>query len=226
MEQQLGVQFSLVTIDTLDDTPIENFSIDLARAWGVGAKKDNLGVLLLLVVKDRKSRVEVGRGVEPYITDGFAGSTLRSMRPDLRASNYGPALLEGAREMASEIARGKGVSFSEGAGLPPRAVERDTPQPAHLSIKGIFLGIAVLFFIINLFRRGGGGGYRGGGGGFLTGFLLSSLLNSGRGDRGNWGVAAVVLAAATQAEVAVVLAASVAVTSAAAAPAAIGRRRQ
>jgi uncharacterized protein len=190
VEQQLGVQFALVTIDTIGDTPIENFTLDLARTWGVGNKKDNSGVLLLLVVKDHKSRIEVGRGIEPYLTDGFSGSTLRSMRPDLRSENYGAALLEGAREMAAEIAQGKGVSFSEGAGLPPRAAEREAAPRGHISLQGIIIGIFVLIFIVNLFRRGGGGGYRGGGGGgFLTGFLLSSLLNSGgRGDRGGgWG---------------------------------------
>lgn len=192
VEQQLGVQFALVTIDTIGDTPIENFSLDLARSWGVGNKKDNSGVLLLLVIRDHKSRVEVGRGVEPYVTDGFAGSTLRSMRPDLRASNYGAALLEGAREMAAEIAQGKGVSFTGGDGLPPRRAAEPEPAPrSHISFQAIIIGIFVLIFIVNLFRRGGGGGgYRGGGGGgFLTGFLLSSLLNSGgRGDRGGgWG---------------------------------------
>ncbi len=190
VEEQLGVQLALVTIDTIGDTPIENFTLDLAREWGVGSKKDNSGVLLLLAVKDHKSRIEVGRGVEPYITDGFAGSTLRSMRPDLRAASYGAALLEGAREMAAEIAQGKGVAFNEGDGLPPRTVEREAPLRgrAHFGIREIFIGVIVIIFLLNLFRRGGGGGYRGGGGGFLTGFLLSSLLNSGRGGRGGgWG---------------------------------------
>ena len=55
VEQQLGVQFALVTIDTLGDEPIENFTLELFRKWGVGSKKDNQGVLLLLAVKDRKS---------------------------------------------------------------------------------------------------------------------------------------------------------------------------
>ncbi len=193
VEQQLGVQVALVTIDTLDGAPIEDFTIQLARKWGVGAKKDNSGVLLLLVIKDRKSRVEVGRGVEQYVVDGFAGSTLRSMRPDLRAGNYGAGLLEGVREMAAEIARGKGVSFTETAGLPPRQPEQQE-QTQGLDLHSIFtiivVVIFVLIFVINLFRRrgGGGGGYRGGGGsGFWTGLLLSTLLNSGGSRGGNWG---------------------------------------
>jgi uncharacterized protein len=190
VEQQLGVQLALVTIDTIGDTPIENFTLDLARTWGVGAKKDNSGVLLLLVVKDHKSRVEVGRGVEQYVTDGLSGSTLRSMRPQLRAGSYGAALLEGAREIAARIAQGKGVAFDDG-GLPPRPVERPEPPASSGGIPFglIIFGIIIVIFVLNLFRRGGGG--RGGGsgiGGFLTGFLLSSLLSGGRGGRGGgWG---------------------------------------
>ena len=111
------------------------------------------------------------------------------MRPDLQAASYGAALLEGAREMAAEIAQGKGVSFDEGTGLPPRSVQREPDaRTTHISIQGIIFGIIILIFILNLFRRGGGGGYRGGGGGgFWTGFLLSSLLNSGGGGRGGGG---------------------------------------
>lgn len=183
VEQQLGVQLAIVTIDTVGDAPIEDFALDLFRHWGIGSKKDNSGVLLLLSVKDRKSRIQTGRGVEAYLTDGFSGSTLRAMRPNLRAGNYGAALLEGAREMAAEIAQGKGVAFNEG-GLPPRQVQQEpAPRPSHgISIQEIFIGIIVVIFILNLFRRGGGGG------GFWTGFLLSSLLNSGGGrGGGNWG---------------------------------------
>jgi len=183
VEQQLGVQFALVTIDTLGDAPIEDFALNLFRHWGIGSKKDNSGVLLLLAVKDRKSRIQTGRGIEPYITDGFAGSTLRSMRPSLRANNYGAALLEGAREMAAEIAQGKGVTFNEGAGLPPRAVQDEAPRgSSHLPIGQIIVGIFVVIFLLSFFRRGGGGG-----GGFWTGVLLSTLLNSGGRGGASWG---------------------------------------
>ena len=54
VEQQLGVQFALVTVDTLGDAPIEDYALDLFRHWGIGSKKDNSGVLLLLAIKDRR----------------------------------------------------------------------------------------------------------------------------------------------------------------------------
>ncbi len=180
VEQQLGVQFALVTIDTLKDQPIRDFAIDLARKWGVGAKKDNQGVLLLLAVKDHTDDIETGRGIEPYITDGFSGSTLRAMRPLLQANNYGAALLTAARTMAGQIAEGKGLAFSGGI---PQPEERREPDVHRVGIPGplVIIGIFVLLWL--LFR----GGRRGGGGGFWTGMLLGNLLGGGRSSGIGWG---------------------------------------
>src|ERR1700685_4681683 len=40
VEQELGVQFALITIDSIDDQPIRDFALELGRKWGVGSKKD------------------------------------------------------------------------------------------------------------------------------------------------------------------------------------------
>ena len=188
VEQELGVQFALVTIDSLDDRDIRDVALAISRKWGVGSKKDNQGVLLLLSVKDRKSDIETGRGIEPYITDGFSGGTLRAMRPNLRAGDYGASLKSAATSMAQQIARGKGIAFSGGFQLPaPERPDRDRRRgsggiPGSLIVFGIFV-------LIWLFSRGGrrGGGPRGGGGGFGGGFLTGMLLNSVLGGRGGSG---------------------------------------
>lgn len=190
VEQQLGVQFALVTVDSVDDRPIRDIALEIARKWGVGDRKSNQGVLLLLAIRDRKSDIETGRGIEPYLTDGFSGSTLRSMRPDLRAGNYGAALTAAAQEMANQIAQGKGVSFS--GNLPERKpVGRErSGRSGGLPFPLIIFGI---FFLLWLFgrggRRGGGGRYGGGGGGnFLTGMLIGNMLGGRRGGGGSdWG---------------------------------------
>lgn len=185
IERNLGVQFALVTIDTLDDQPIRDVALELARKWGIGSKKDNQGVLLLVVINDHKDDIETGRGIEPYITDGFAGSTLRSMRPELRSGDYGAALLTAAQSMAEQIAQGKGIAFN--TALPRREEER--PRPSH-GRGGIPVGFIIfgILFLIALFGRGGrrGGGGFGGGGGLWTGILLGNLLGGGRRD-GGWG---------------------------------------
>ena len=184
VEQQLAVQFALVTVDSTSDRPIRDFALDLFRKWGVGNKTTNQGVLLLLAIKDRQNDIETGYGIEPYITDGFAGSTLRAMRPELRAGDYGSALLTAARTMAAQIAQGKGVAFSD-AGAPPRA--STAPEPSHgIPVWLIILGI---FFLLWLLSRGGGrrgGPYSGGGSGFWPGFVLGNVLGRGR-NYGGWG---------------------------------------
>jgi uncharacterized protein len=186
VEKQLGVQLALVTIDTVGDQPIEDFAIQLARKWGVGDRKSNQGVLLLLAVKDHKDDVETGRGIEPYLTDGFSGSILRSIRPELRANDYGGALLTAARAMAQQIAQGKGIAFSDDL-PPPREEPRSSAYRHRSGIPGPLV-IFGIFFLILLLSRAGRGGRRGGGGGsFLTGMLLGNLLGGGRGSGSGWG---------------------------------------
>jgi uncharacterized protein len=181
VEQSLGVQIALVTIDSLQDRDIETVANQLFRHFGVGSQKDNQGVLLLLAVKDRKSRIEVGYGVEPVLTDGFSGSILRSMRPLLQSNEYGAALLEAAHSMAAQIARGKGLPVP-GDEPAPRA-ERTSQRRQGIPLPLIILG---LFFLFWIFGRGGRGrGQGGGGGGFLTGMLLGNMLGGGRSS--GWG---------------------------------------
>jgi uncharacterized protein len=190
VEQQLGVQFALVTIDTLADQPIRDFALDLSRKWGVGDRKSNQGVLLLLAIKDHKSDIETGRGIEPYLTDGFSGSILRSMRPDLRADDYGAALQTAAQEMANQIAQGKNIAFS-GVQLPSRARPQRAPQHHGLPFPLIIVGILLLLWLFGRGgRRGGGPRYRGGGGGsdLLTGMVIGDLLRGGgRSSGSGWG---------------------------------------
>jgi uncharacterized protein len=175
VEQSIGVQLALVTVDSLDDRPIDDTANRLFRHFGVGSKQGNQGILLLLAIKDRKSRIEVGYGIEPYLTDGFSGSILRSIQPELRAGDYSQALLEAAHDMAAQVARGKGLAPpSDGQDQPRRrAVQNRGGFPFALVILGLFL----LFWI---FGRGGGRRGGSGGGGFLTGMLLGSLLGGGR----------------------------------------------
>jgi uncharacterized protein len=186
VKEQLGAQFAIVTIPTLGDQPIEDFSLDLFRKWGIGPKANNEGLLMLLVIQDHKRRIEVGRGLEPYITDSFAGDTGRAMEPVLRSGDFGGALKQAALALATRLAQGKNVSFSETLPVPtPQA------QPQNGSGGGIpwpFIIFAAIFLLMFILSRRGGGG-RGSGTGFWTGMILSSLLNTGGrgGGGGSWG---------------------------------------
>ncbi len=191
VEKQLGVQFGVVTINTIEEEPIEDFGIRLFRQFKPGSSKDNQGALMILAIQDRKSDVEIGRGLEAFLNDAFVGDTLRSMRPALRAGDYGNAILQGLQTMGTEVAQGKNIQFDASA---PIAQRRSVQHRQRGFNPLIFLiGFFAVMWLIGRIRggrggRGGsGGGYGGGGGGFLTGMILGQVLGGGRGGGGGWG---------------------------------------
>ncbi len=68
-ERQTGDQVAVLTVDSLDGEVIEDYANKVARAWALGQKGKNNGVLLLVSKTDRKMRIEVGYGLEPELTD-------------------------------------------------------------------------------------------------------------------------------------------------------------
>ena len=175
VETSTGAQMALVTIATLEGEPIDDVANTIYRAWGVGQKGKNEGALLLLVINDRRNRLEVGYGLEPILPDGFAGSVLREMRPALQKQSYGEALIAAAETIGGAVAKAKNVTLT--AQLPRRI--RSTPTDS-IPWPAIIGGIFMLLF---LFRAGGPRGYGGGGGGgLLAGLLLGNMMS-----RGSWG---------------------------------------
>jgi uncharacterized protein len=178
VEQSTGAQMALVTIASLEGEPIEDVANTIFRAWGVGQKGKNEGILLLLSIGDRRSRLEVGYGLEPILPDGLAGSILRDMRPAMRQGDYGDAMMAAAETIGSAIAKAKNVQLL--ARLPRRtrpAVSDSFPWPVL---------IGGVFFLLLLLKRGGRGG--GGGLGILPWLVLGNMsggsMGGGRGGGG------------------------------------------
>ena len=185
LEDRTGAQLAFVTIATLENEPVSDVANLLYRTWGIGQKKSNEGALLLLVVQDRKSRLEVGYGLEPILPDGLSGSILREMRPALRENppHYGDAMIAAARSIGGRVMAAKGVA---GGPAPMRTSRRREVEPAVPMEIWIFLAIIVLMFFLNS-RRGGGG--RGGrGGGIFPIFFPPSFPGSSRGGGGFGGM--------------------------------------
>jgi uncharacterized protein len=181
VQQATGAQMALVTLPTLDGEPVEDVANLLYRKWGVGQKGTNEGVLVLFVINDHRTRVEVGYGLEPVIPDGYVGGILRSLRPSLRQGDYSQALADAAQQIGARVAAAKNVVISTQA---PRRQTR--PRAEGLPIGPIV--IVVILLVVFLISRAGriGGGPGGGGGGIgdvLTGMLLGSLISGGRSPR-------------------------------------------
>jgi uncharacterized protein len=208
-EKRSGAQIAVVTVTSLNERPVEDYANELYRAWGIGAKsgehKDK-GALLLIAPNDRKSRLEVGYGLEGDLPDGLAGEMLRRMRPYFQQKQWSQGITVGVRTLVDTLAQKWNISVE---GIDQQYAY--APAPAADVGAGTVVGgvicvfIAVIIFIILMFilaRRGGGGGGRrsgwhaapmvwnSGGGGFGSGSVGSSdwgSSSSGGGGGSDWG---------------------------------------
>jgi uncharacterized protein len=115
LRSETGVQMAVLLVNTTEGVPIEDYSMQAAEAWRGGeAGRDN-GLLLVLAVKDRRMRLEVGYGLEEHLPDGTVRRLLDAQGPRMRARNYRGALL----------------AIVEGVGerLPGNQASAELPQP-------------------------------------------------------------------------------------------------
>jgi uncharacterized protein len=183
LERVTGAQMAIVLVDSLEDEPVEDVANRLFREWGIGKKGKDEGILVLLAVRDRKNRIEVGYGLEPIVPDGFAGGVLRGIRPILRQGDYAGALFAAAQQLGSRIAQAQGVDLGE-AREPVRG-GRVRPEGTGIPWPLLIVGFFVLMWILGRFSGGG----RGGGGftGFLAGMILGNMMGRGRSGWGGGG---------------------------------------
>ena len=97
-------QIVVVTVASLQGYPIEDYSIGLARHWGIGqAGKDN-GVVLLVAPKERRVRIEVGRGLEGLLPDALAGLIIqRRILPAFRKGDFAGGIRAGVEDIRASL---------------------------------------------------------------------------------------------------------------------------
>ncbi|MDN5292776.1 MAG: uncharacterized protein PWQ31_81 [Eubacteriales bacterium] len=206
LEEKTGAQVVLVTIPSLEGQEIFDYAQSLFRAWGIGQKEENNGVLILAVrdniEQNRRGRIRihVGYGLEGALPDGKVGRILDEMAlPAFARGEYGEGLTATYRAVVKEVAAEYGVDIAALPGETPGGREQTgvvvlSGWKALLFTAGVvlfllvdffFFGGAMTWFIISLLSAGrfrGGGGFGGGGfggGGFGGGF--------GGGDSGGGG---------------------------------------
>jgi uncharacterized protein len=118
-EKEKSAEFSVVTINTLEGEPIEDYAVKLFEQWKIGKKGADNGLLLLISKEDREVRIEVGYGLEPYITDGRAGDIIRNvLTPEFKNANYEKGTMDAVLALEKYIAdkdvAPKNVSSSSG----------------------------------------------------------------------------------------------------------------
>jgi uncharacterized protein len=177
-QQSGGPQIAVAVVDSTGNATPENYSIDLARTWGIGDKEKDNGVLLLIALEDRTLRIEVGSGVEGELTDVTAGRIVDSvMLPRLRANDVDGAVRDGARAVM-QVWRGENVVLEPT--VPSNTITEATPQQ---SVFGIILFFGLILLFVSLAVRG-----KRNGGGMLGPFAAGTIYGGGFGNhRGGFG---------------------------------------
>src|SRR5258708_21185688 len=124
LDRQQQIQFSVVTVDTTNGQDIFDYSLAVARGWGIGAKDAQKPSLLLLVaIKDRKYFTQVSRHLEGDLPDGLVGQIQREqLVPAFKAGKYGQGVTDTVGPPITAVAQKQG--FRTAPSFPDRVTRR------------------------------------------------------------------------------------------------------
>jgi len=201
LEQKSGDQVVVVTLPDLQGMEIEDYGYQLGRAWGIGQKGKDNGLLFIVAPSLHKVRIEVGYGLEPVMTDAMSSVILQTqVLPKFRAGDYNGGVEAGTDAIVQQL----GLDPETAKANVQAAEQRPAAPPFRIPV---FLIILFVFFIVSAVMRGGrggggllwaapflfmggGGGFRGGdeggGGGFGGGFSGGGGSFGGGGASGGW----------------------------------------
>ena len=176
-----STQIAVVIIKSVGDYDINDYGQKLGRAWGIGTKGKNNGILILVALNDHKVAIQTGYGSEGAVTDSRTNEIIQNdIVPQFKQNNYYGGL-NTATDDLMKLMRGE----FKGTGVVHRAVRHDDGNNG--GGYGVLIFIVIIVLIIIFRSRGGGGGHiiggRGGASPFWW-FLGGTLL--GRGS-GGWG---------------------------------------
>lgn len=169
LEDKTGAQEVVVVIDSLQGNDIEAYANGLFRNWGIGQKGKNNGLLVLIAIKDKKYRVEVGTSLEGAITDIYSARVMDSAsKPKFQENNYSDGIKSSYSIFADSIAKEYKVTLDKNE----KVIMPSLDQTGGNTTKGfIAIGMVAVFIILDFIFNGGR----------LTLFIISMMFWSGRG---------------------------------------------
>lgn len=173
-DDSTSTQITVVIIPFLNGNEIADYNVKLFRAWGVGSKKNNNGVVLLISKEDRKLNITTGYGVEGALPDITCKEIIDEIIvPQFKGNDYYHGIDKGTTAIMQAV-KGEYVA----------------PEGYHSKGKGNVSGkfIIIVILVIIFLTVGSGGGS---GGSFMSrrGFAAWTIGNiiGGGGGSGNWG---------------------------------------
>jgi uncharacterized protein len=154
LEDKSGIQLVVATVPSLDDQDVESYANGLFRAWKLGQKQKNNGVLLLVAPHERKVRIEVGYGLEGTLTDAISKLIItNAIVPRFKANDYAGGIDRGVDDIIA-------VLTTDSADWQARPHLRVDDQPSLVDAAGpllVLIIFAILFLTMMHNARNSGG---------------------------------------------------------------------
>ena len=187
LESQKGAQLVVATVNSLQGYPVEDYGYRLGRAWGIGQKGKDNGVILLVAPNEHKVRIEVGYGATPYLTDAMSGLIIREdITPRFKQGDMGGGIEAGADAIIKQMSLSP-----EEAQKNIAAAEQAQQKRQHSGGNALpfsFWLMVIGFVLLSHCRRGRGRRYRQRHGGISPWVVLWGLNELSRGSRSSgWG---------------------------------------
>jgi uncharacterized protein len=143
LEAKSTDQVAVVTLKSLQGYPIEDYGYQLGRAWGIGQKGKDNGVLLIVAPNEHKVRIEVGRGLEPVMTDAMSSLIIQNaILPEFRKGNFSAGIAAGVRDINA-------VLLGDAEGVKERArIARNADTLDFWSVMLIVFWICIVLFVM------------------------------------------------------------------------------
>ena len=104
LESKTSRQLVVVTLPSLQGYENSDYGYQLGRAWGIGQAKLNNGILFIVAPNEHKTRIEVGYGLEPIITDAFSSVVIQTqVLPRFRAGDFNGGVEAGADALIQQL---------------------------------------------------------------------------------------------------------------------------
>ncbi|HSM95877.1 MAG TPA: TPM domain-containing protein [Rhizomicrobium sp.] len=174
LEQRTSRQLVVVTLPSLQGYEIEDYGYQLGRAWGIGQKKLNNGVLFIIAPNEHRTRIEVGYGLEPILTDALSSVILQErVLPKFKSGDMQGGIVAGTDAIVQQLLLDAPAAKARVAEAEKQVKDQNSDDP----FTAIFVFIVIMIIVGSIFRRGGGMG-------MLPWIILGSM---GGGRRDGWG---------------------------------------
>lgn len=178
-EKSDSTQVVILTIDSLEGDTIDQFGIRVGETWKIGQKGKDNGVIFLVAKKDRKTRIEVGRGLEGKLTDLTAGRIIQLViNPQFKKGDFDAGFSSGVKAIIDAT---RGEFKAEGRGRDTGSKVNGGGGGIMTALPFLIIGIIVIIFIGRMSRYAGGAVGLAGFPliGFFAGFSLLAIVIMG-----------------------------------------------